>query len=936
MIKLTRKGMFNKKPAGKWDEAYPSGNGAQGVLAMGDPLDETIIFNHERLFLPLPVNTYSVVPNMSDELPALRDMIRQGRYREATRHFLSKLSEKGFPPELLWTDPFHPAFDLKIRTGKSGDTSDYLRWLDFTAGEAGVTWCDARGEFVRRLFVSRKRNVVVIKLDAPSNGKLDCEISLVERKGGEHIRSTSVSTRQSATAQTTKPQTVNPQTVNPQTAKPQTTKPQTATNQTAVNHAAIPQTVISQAATPLKAASLNETLLNAAHINSASGDDEWLFFQSLYEVGNGGYCGIARLHVSCGRMEMHEDRIKIFDADEVIIIARIVVFEDSSTFSLSADITELAEIPADYEMLLKEHTKIHGELFGRLRLDLSELSDTAGSISSNGKGDNLTSPNTASPNAMSPNTASPNAVSPNTVSPNTVSPNGTSTKDICNKETYAALSNEELMEQARSGYISPAFIERMHDFGRYLLISSSGQLPPNLQGVWNGVWYPPWSSDYTLDENVQMMMWQVLPGNMPELAKSYFNLIESYVEDWKINAKLFYGCRGVLSSLRSTTSGLHKHFCEDFPMMFWTAGAGWLAQMFYDYWQFSGDDRFLSDHVVPLLKEIALFYEDFLVTGQDGKYEFIPSYSPENTPSNSDNPVAINATMDIAVAREVLNNLISACEQLDVETDSIPKWKDMLEKLPEYLINEDGALKEWSHSAFDDDYHHRHSSHLYPVFPGFEVTQDNTPELYRACLRAAELRLTDGIEAITGWGLAHLANISARLKDGELGFKALSRIMAKFLLPNLFTCHNEGELFQMDANLGFSAAILEMLVFSQKGYIELLPALPMQLHKGSVSGILLRGCITLDELQWDKQGKIISAALSTEIDQTITVKLPGVIASIEITYDSDNEGAVREQCKAELLKNNNNSKYLHPGIGTSGIKLDINKGVRTRLIISFK
>jgi alpha-L-fucosidase 2 len=145
------------------------------------------------------------------------------------------------------------------------------------------------------------------------------------------------------------------------------------------------------------------------------------------------------------------------------------------------------------------------------------------------------------------------------------------------------------------------------------------------------------------------------------------------------------------------------------------------------------------------------------------------------------------------------------------------------------------------------------------------------------------LRLGDGIEAITGWGLAHLANISARLKDGELGYQALSRIMEKFLLPNLFTCHNEGELFQMDANLGFSAAILEMLVFSKPGYIELLPALPKQLGKGSISGVRCRGCIALIDLQWDVPEKQVSVILKSDMDQDIVLKLPFETESFEWT-----------------------------------------------------
>jgi alpha-L-fucosidase 2 len=848
--------MLNLKAAGKWDEAYPSGNGTQGVLVMGEPLDETIIFNHEGLFLPLPENAFSVLPDMSDDLPAVRKLIREGRYREATRYFLDRISEKGFPKEMIWTDPFHPAFDLRIRTNDSGEAADYVRWLDFETGEAGVRWRGEKGTYERRVFVSRACDAVVIKLDAPSGGRLDCDIYLAERPGRQFTKTVSI---------------------------------RAGTFAELVQHIQGPCSAGVQQIQGRSGCAGAKHIQGqpcSAEIRQAHGlthpnDDIWLIFDSSYEVGNGGYCGIARVHMSGGRVELSGCTARLRNADGVVIIARTFPCEDHASFSPVSAMEELAALPPDYDRLLKEHAVIHGELFNRLRLELD--GDEGAAEGCRQEKDCRQEKECRQDKVLCPDE---NAETWGTASA---------------FEQLGICSNEEFMEQARSGNILPAFVERMHDFGRYLLISSSGELPPNLQGAWNGTWSPPWSSDYTLDENLQMMMWQVLPGNMPELARSYFNLIESYIDDWKTNARLFYGCCGILSSLRSTTSGLHKHFNEDFPMMFWTAGAGWLAQMFFDYWQFTGDDEFLENHTVPLLKEIALFYEDFLVEGPDGKYEFIPSYSPENKPSNTDSPVAINATMDIAVAKEVLANLVSACMYLGIENENMRKWKGMLEKLPDYMVNSDGALKEWSHPAFEDDYHHRHSSHLYPIFPGFEVTYEGDPGLYKACLRAAELRLTDGIEAITGWGLAHLANISARLKNSELGFMALSRIMAKFLLPNLFTCHNEGELFQMDANLGFSAAVLEMLVFSQTGYIELLPALPQKLVKGAAHGILCRGRITLTELRWDMCRKTVSVALRSEKDQQIRLKLPGFIESCKF-------GVISSCGRDGLLSENGSSR----------------------------
>ena len=89
--------------------------------------------------------------------------------------------------------------------------------------------------------------------------------------------------------------------------------------------------------------------------------------------------------------------------------------------------------------------------------------------------------------------------------------------------------------------------------------------------------------------------------------------------------------------------------------------------------------------VVPALKELALFYEDFLtVTDKDGNYIFVPSFSPENNPGNltPSMMLVINASMDIAVCREVLSNLVQACELLGNDAGSVAKWKAMLAKLP--------------------------------------------------------------------------------------------------------------------------------------------------------------------------------------------------------------------------------------------------------------
>jgi len=272
------------------------------------------------------------------------------------------------------------------------------------------------------------------------------------------------------------------------------------------------------------------------------------------------------------------------------------------------------------------------------------------------------------------------------------------------------MSNEELLLKAYDNEISPAVVQKMFDYGRYLLIASSraGGEPSNLQGIWNGDYAPAWNCDIHTDENVQMNYWQAMPAGLPETALPLFEYFESYMDDFRENARVNYGCRGIQVPLAMTRHGKTNPHSYGY----WTGAAAWLGQHFYDYFLFTGDQKFLRERVIPWLKEVALFYEDFLVESDDGQLHVIPSLSPENRPSNGNSMVAIDATMDVALCREVLKNLSDGCDVLGIEIEGVKKWREMRDRLPAYKANEEGAIREWLHTDFDDNYHHRHQFDL--------------------------------------------------------------------------------------------------------------------------------------------------------------------------------------------------------------------------------
>lgn len=285
--------------------------------------------------------------------------------------------------------------------------------------------------------------------------------------------------------------------------------------------------------------------------------------------------------------------------------------------------------------------------------------------------------------------------------------------------------------------------------------------------------------------------------------------------------------------------------------------------------------------MVPAYKELALFYEDFLsATDKNGNYIFVPSISPENMPASTDpsGPTLINATMDIAVCREALTHLIRAAEILGADADSVPKWKAMLAKIPPYMLEPDGTLKEWAWPTLQERYIHRHVSLLYGVWPGDHIDPDRTPQLVRADDIAARRRTLNALatavasETMPAYDRCYRALVGARLKDNVIVDVQLRQLMEQGYVSEALRCAREPYAVPVpDAHGGIPAIIMEMLAYSRPGVIEVLPALPPSLVKGSIHGIRLRTFAKLDKLAWDMGARTVELTVTSARKQDITL-----------------------------------------------------------------
>ncbi len=460
-------------------------------------------------------------------------------------------------------------------------------------------------------------------------------------------------------------------------------------------------------------------------------------------------------------------------------------------------------------------------------------------------------------------------------------------------------SNELLLLDAYQGKASGELLVKLFDYGRYLLMTSSNErgLPPTLQGNHNGDYFPAWQSFYVHNENTQMFYWQALSGQMPEVTGALFKFFEDRMEDLRTNARHLFGCRGIFIPLASDEHHMLMNIPAPHEISFTGVGA-WIAAHFYDYYRFTGDRDFLARRAIPFMEEVALFYEDYLILDSDGMYTIFPSNSPENAPRNSfpadtdlsvvmnpGIPTTFNSTIDTALVRELLTNLTEAYRVLGIREDKQALYTDMLARFRPFRINEDGALAEWIHEGHTDNYAHRHLSHLYPLFPGFQITEE-TPALFDAARRAVEKRLEYGLSAQTGWSLAHLANIFARLRDGESCVRCFDLLCRTCVGSNLFTYHNDSrnmgmtlrvifgrsKPYQIDANMGLTAAIMEMLLSSRPdGTLLVAQALPSDWRSGRLATVATR-CGCLCALEW--RDDVIEVTVDATDTREIRVVLP--------------------------------------------------------------
>lgn len=448
-------------------------------------------------------------------------------------------------------------------------------------------------------------------------------------------------------------------------------------------------------------------------------------------------------------------------------------------------------------------------------------------------------------------------------------------------------TDKQLLAYSDNQEANPYLETLYFQYGRYLLISSSRTpgVPANLQGLWAPALYSPWRGNYTININLEENYWPAEVANLSELVHPVDDLVKGLSSTGRHNAQNFYGinkgwCAGHNTDAWAMSNPVGTGN-ESPQWSNWAMGGAWLVQTLWDHYDYTRDKEYLKETAYPLMKGAADFLLEWLIEDPHNPSQLItaPCTSPEAdyiTDKGYRGSSFYGGTADLAIIRELFKNTIKGAQILGIDQDEQRQLQTALARLRPYQIGRRGNLMEWYHDWDDQDWHHRHQSHLLGLYPFHQISVTKTPDLAQAATKTLEIKGDNS----TGWSTGWRINLWARLHRQDKAYQILRKLLTYVspkiykdrkhhsggTYPNLFDAHPP---FQIDGNFGGTAGICEMLMQCDGETMDLLPALPTPWSNGEIKGLKARGNYNVD-ITW-KKGKVKKASITSLEGGTLAI-----------------------------------------------------------------
>lgn len=551
----------------------------------------------------------------------------------------------------------------------------------------------------------------------------------------------------------------------------------------------------------------------------------WMYYSARSSTG-ADFGAVAKINFFAGKQEIIDNSIVITGAEKILVFIKPFI-EGQREKAWKDCRTALMEVKLPYDKLIKEHQTLHQKLFFSAEIDFNAT----------------------------------------------------------DREEYVDVA---IAKAVQSGEADGALLEKLWAYGRYLMItgSSPDSRPFAPYGLWCGD-YKAVEAQVNAAGDLQAVYDMTQSGNLNEFAESVFRHYESIMPSLRYNASRLYGCRGIFVPYKTSPSTGYLGDIDD-AMIHFTGVAGWLGNLFYDYALFTDDQKFLKTRALPFMKEAATFYEEFFKLVDLKYYESSPSYSPFSTPGNlngtgEEHAICRNATVDFAIARNLLKNLIEGSKSASMNKAEIIKWEDMLKKIPPYKYNSDGSISEYIDDKCTDNPASPALGMCYAVYPDYRY-RDNQ-DIIKGVATAARKKSATARANMDASALARYALVYARLFEGDQFIEQINALVRGMAMNNLVFAESDWrgmgngkkDVWAQPVpyvNLIVSGALQEAIVQSTSDTVHLLPAVAGAISKGSLTGIQTRAHVEITSMEWDMARGVLLVKLKAKRATVIDVQLP--------------------------------------------------------------
>ena len=442
---------------------------------------------------------------------------------------------------------------------------------------------------------------------------------------------------------------------------------------------------------------------------------------------------------------------------------------------------------------------------------------------------------------------------------------------------------------------STLLTEKIFNFGKYLFVTG---LPtsfgvPLVTGLW-GKHYANKNALADVSCELPALYAPAFMFGNEEKIHNILQYFDKYKDDLKKNAYRVYKSKGYMVPAYFVADSALPASIAAKDISTITGGAV-IANLYYEYFLYTKDMKFLKNEVLPFMTNVADFYINYFYKNENEELVSCPSFSPNGMSKSFEHKnigIYENSTCDFVVARTLFNNIMNIANIFSVSVEKIVEYQNFLNLLPVAPL-EKNSIKEYRNE--DNSVRSSGIMHLYNIFGTREINHNSNPTVLTPYMNSLLYKTDKSMFSQNITALGRVAEMAVVLGQSAAFNNVLNYMVTNFMSRNLMFLNsdkynlngyaNGDNYYNLTGNMLMCASMVESLVLDYHSNISILPAKPVSWKEGKVSNVVTRQNVIVDVAFDDKRGNITVSLKATKATKFNLILPKGVKKVKNYTID---------------------------------------------------